>query len=175
VPPRIGPRLIIFLRWDARQLPGWNPATAAGQIAALLGPADHLLLGVGLVTEQALLEAAYDDSAGITAQFNRNVLSVLHRELDPADFEHRALFEARREWIEMRLRARRNHTVNIRQLDLEVRFETSGELRTEISAKFTLQRLASDLAAADLTLTPWLPDANDLFALALARRSNAVD
>jgi L-histidine N-alpha-methyltransferase len=176
VPPRIGPRLVIFLGGTLGNYPAGSRRRLLRQIAALLGPADHLLLGVGLVTEPALLEAAYDDSAGITAQFNRNVLSVLNRELDaefdPADFEHRALFEARHEWIEMRLRARRNHTVHIRQLDLEVHFEAGEELRTEISARFTLGRLTTDLAAADLALTQWLPDANELFALSLARRSN---
>jgi L-histidine N-alpha-methyltransferase len=178
-PSRIGPRLVIFLGGTLGNYPAGSRRRLLRQIAELLGPADHLLLGVGLVTEQSVLEAAYDDSAGITAQFNRNVLSVLNRELDaefdPADFAHRALFEARHEWIEMRLRARRNHTVQIRQLDLEVHFEAGEELRTEISAKFTLRRVASDLTAAGLTLTQWLPDANELFALSLARRSNAVD
>ncbi len=120
-----------------------------------------------------MLEAAYDDAEGVTAEFNRNVLRVLNRELDadfePADFEHVALFDREHEWIEMRLRARREMSVAIRDLDMTVRFEAGEELRTEISAKFTPERLAGDLAAAGLELDRWMTDEAGLFALTLSR------
>jgi L-histidine N-alpha-methyltransferase len=143
------------------------------QIAALLGPDDHLLLGTDLVKDVAVLEAAYNDAAGVTAEFNLNVLRVLNRELgasfDEADFEHVAFFDGEREWIEMRLRARRALTVEIPALDLTVRFAEGEELRTEISAKFTRERVEADFAAVGLELDSWLTDDEDRFALSLAR------
>jgi L-histidine N-alpha-methyltransferase len=121
-----------------------------------------------------VLEAAYDDSAGVTAEFNRNLLIVLNRELganfDPADFDHVAFFDPHHEWVEMRLRARRAHTIAIPRLHLEVRFAAREELRTEISAKFTPQRLVADLAAAGLALDQLYTDRDGLFALSLVRR-----
>ena len=120
-----------------------------------------------------MLEAAYDDAPGVTAEFNRNVLRVLNRELDadfdPEDFDHVALFDREHEWIEMRLRARREHTTIVRDLDLPVHFDAGEELRTEISAKFTPERLEGDLAAAGLELVRWLTDPEELFALTLSR------
>lgn len=142
------------------------------RIAALLSPRDRLLLGVDLVKDAAVLEAAYNDAQGVTAEFNRNVLHVINRELDadfdPLEFEHVAFFDRRREWIEMRLRARRRLTVRIAGLGLVVRFAPGEDLRTEISAKFTPARLRSDLAAARLRLREWHTDESQRFALAVA-------
>ena len=126
-------------------------ASCAGS-RQLLGPDDFLLLGTDLVKDPAVLEAAYDDSAGVTAAFNRNVLTVLNRELD-ADFavdayEHVAFFDRDREWIEMRLRAQRPQRVTVGKLGLRLTFAAGEELRTEISAKFTPERISGDLAAA---------------------------
>ena len=121
------------------------------------------------------LEAAYDDSAGVTAEFNRNVLHVLNRELDadfPCElFEHVAFFDVEHEWIEMRLRARRACRVRIAALDLDVDFLRGEEVRTEISAKFTRARLEADYAAAGLELAEWITDDEGLFALSLAARA----
>jgi L-histidine N-alpha-methyltransferase len=134
-------------------------------------------MGADLVKDPAVLEAAYDDAQGLTAEFNRNLLRVLNRELDaefdPADFEHVARFDSENEWIEMRLRARREHTTRLRALDLSVHFEEGEEMRTEISAKFTRARLAADLQAAGLELVRWLTDAQEQFALTLSRRAPA--
>jgi L-histidine N-alpha-methyltransferase len=147
------------------------------QIGQLLGPGDHLLMGTDLVKDPEVLEAAYDDTQGVTAEFNRNVLRVLNRELqadfDPEDFDHIALFDRENEWIEMRLRAKREHTTLVRDLDLPVHFDAGEELRTEISAKFTRARLQADLAAAGLELVRWLTDPEQLFALTLSRRAAA--
>jgi len=144
------------------------------RIAGMLAPGDHLLLGTDLVKDPAMLEAAYDDSAGVTAEFNLNVLRVLNRELD-ADFdldgfEHVAFYDRRHEWIEMRLRSVREQTVHVRALGLDVEFAAGEELRTEISAKFTHERLTADLAASGLELAEVYTDPDGLFALSLARR-----
>ena len=144
------------------------------EIGALLGPEDRLLLGTDLVKEAAVLEAAYDDAQGITAEFNRNVLHVLNRELDadfsPDAFEHIAFFDRRHEWVEMRLRARRPCSVLVGALGLRVEFAAGEELRTEISAKFTRARLQEDFDAAALRLERWYTDPDNLFALSLACR-----
>jgi L-histidine Nalpha-methyltransferase len=142
-------------------------------IGALLGPDDRLLLGTDLVKDPAVLEAAYDDADGVTAEFNRNVLHVINRELEadftPDAFEHIAFFDRAHEWIEMRLRARRPCTVLVGDLGLRVEFAAGEELRTEISAKFTRARVQDDLRAAGLDLESWYTDAAGLFALSLAR------
>jgi L-histidine N-alpha-methyltransferase len=176
VPPRIGPRIVAFLGGTIGNFPPGSRRRVLREIARLLGPGDHLLMGTDLVKDPQVLEAAYDDSQGVTAEFNRNVLRVLNRELradfDPDDFEHVALFDRDNEWIEMRLRARREHTTMVHELDLSVHFDAGEELRTEISAKFTPARLESDLDAAGLELVRWLTDPDEQFALTLSRCSS---
>jgi L-histidine N-alpha-methyltransferase len=100
---------------------------------------------------------------------------VLNRELD-ADFdvdafEHVAFFDRRREWVEMRLRATDVQRVHIGELDLDIDFAAREELRTEISAKFTPQRLEGDLRAAGLELVELYTDPLSLFAVSLSRRA----
>jgi L-histidine Nalpha-methyltransferase len=119
-----------------------------------------------------VLQRAYDDSAGVTAAFNLNVLSVLNRELD-GDFdtsawEHVARWSAEESWIEMRLRALRDQRVSLPGASLEVQFAAGDEIRTEISAKFTRARIESELAAADMRLVELFTDSDGLFALSLA-------
>jgi L-histidine N-alpha-methyltransferase len=144
------------------------------EIGRLLGPGDRLLLGTDLVKDPAVLEAAYDDSEGVTAEFNRNVLRVINRELDadfvPEGFDHIAFFDRRHEWIEMRLRARRPCNVLLAGLGLRVEFAAGEELRTEISAKFTRARVQADFQAAGLALDRWYTDPDHLFGVSLARR-----
>ncbi len=175
VPPAGGTRIVAFLGGTIGNFPPGSRRRVLRQIARLLGPSDHLLMGTDLVKDPSVLEAAYDDSQGVTAEFNRNVLCVLNRELqadfDPEDFEHVALFDEQNEWIEMRLRARREHTTLVRDLDLPVHFDAGEELRTEISAKFTRERLEGDLHASGLELARWLTDPDGLFALSLSRLS----
>ncbi|MEA2244433.1 MAG: L-histidine Nalpha-methyltransferase, partial [Solirubrobacteraceae bacterium] len=142
-------------------------------LGRVLGPDGHLLLGTDLVKDPHVIEAAYNDSAGVTAQFNLNVLHVLNRELgadfDVDAFEHVAFFDRRREWIEMRLLATEPQQVHVEALDLDVEFAAREELRTEISAKFTTERLRGDLAAAGLVLVELYTDPPGLFAVSLAR------
>jgi L-histidine Nalpha-methyltransferase len=173
VPAPIGPRIVAFLGGTIGNFQPGSRRRVLRDIRRLLGPADHLLMGADLVKDPDVLEAAYDDAQGLTAEFNRNLLSVLNRELDadfhPEDFDHVALFDREHEWIEMRLRARRDHTALVRALDLQVHFRAGEEMRTEISAKFTHQRLRGDLAAAGLSLVRWLTDPAGQFALTLSR------
>jgi L-histidine Nalpha-methyltransferase len=167
------PRVLAFLGGTIGNfLPG-SRRRFLRSLAATLGPDDHLLLGTDLVKDIDVLEAAYDDSEGVTAAFNLNMLTIINRELG-ADFpvhlfEHVAFFDPERRWIEMRLRARRAMTVSIPAIDLHVSFQRGEEIRTEISTKFTRSRLASDFAAAGLELAEWLTDPDELFALSLAR------
>ncbi|HEY1449639.1 MAG TPA: L-histidine N(alpha)-methyltransferase [Solirubrobacteraceae bacterium] len=173
VPAAVGPRIVAFLGGTIGNFQPGSRRRVLREISALLGAGDYLMLGTDLVKDPAVLEAAYDDTQGVTAEFNRNVLRVLNRELDadfvPDDFDHVALFDAEHEWIEMRLRARHEHTTLVRDLDLPVHFDAGEEIRTEISAKFTAERLEGDLAAAGLELVRWFTDPDELFALTLAR------
>jgi L-histidine Nalpha-methyltransferase len=172
LPPAAGPRVIVFLGGTIGNfLPG-SRRRFLRSLGNALRPQDRILLGTDLVKDPAILEAAYNDSQGITAAFNRNMLAVVNRELD-ADFdldafEHVAFYDREQQWIEMRLRALRSMDVNVRKLDLGVHFASREELRTEISAKFTRERLEGDLAAAGLRLHEYLTDPDDLFALTLA-------
>jgi L-histidine Nalpha-methyltransferase len=173
VPAAAGRRLVVFLGGTIGNFPPASRRRFLRAVSELLGPEDHLLMGTDLVKDPRVLEAAYDDAEGVTAEFNLNLLHVLNRELsadfDPADFDHIARFDRRYEWIEMRLRARRAHTVTVRALDLAVDFDAGEEMRTEISAKFTRPRLEGDLDAAGLQLVRWLTDPEGMFALSLSR------
>jgi len=134
---------------------------------------DRLVIGTDLIKDRSVLEAAYNDSAGVTAEFNRNVLRVinagLEADFDVDAFEHVALFDEANSWIEMRLRAKGAQQVRIVGADLEVTFADGEELRTEISAKFTREAVERELAAADLRLDEFFTDGSKLFGLAFAR------
>ena len=167
-----GRRLVAFLGGTIGNLAPAERATFLDRLRAALAPGEHLLLGAGLVTDPQVLVAAYDDAAGVTAEFNRNVLHVLNRELhadlDVDAFAHVARWDAEREWIEMRLRARRGMTVTVRDLGLVVEFADGEELRTEISAKFRAEGLDAELRAAGLAAVRTWTDPAERFALSLA-------
>src|SRR3954453_3551342 len=150
--PRGGTRLVAFLGSTIGNLTPAARAEFLDDLAAPLVPGDALLLGTDLVKDVDRLVAAYDDRAGVTAAFNRNVLSVLDHELDadfaPDGFQHVARWNADAEWIEMWLRSRRAQIVHLRALGLTVEFAEGEELRTEISAKFRRQGVARELAVA---------------------------
>lgn len=167
-----GPRLVAFLGGTIGNLLPEERREFLRAVRGMLTPGDALLLGTDLVKDEATLVAAYDDAAGVTAAFNKNVLAVIDRELGadarPEDFEHVALWDREREWIEMRLRARHALAVKIPELDLVVPFEAGEELRTEVSAKFRQEGVRKELAEAGLTLARWWTDAEGRFALSLA-------
>jgi L-histidine N-alpha-methyltransferase len=143
------------------------------RIAALLGPGDHLLLGTDLIKDSGRLESAYNDSAGVTAEFNKNVLEVLNRELgadfDLDAFEHVARYDAEAERMDIRLRSLADQEVRLNGLDLEIAFAAGEEMRTEISTKFTRERLETAYAGAGLELCGWFTDGAGDYALSLAR------
>jgi L-histidine Nalpha-methyltransferase len=137
-------------------------------------PGDRFLLGTDLVKERAILEAAYNDPGGVTAEFNKNVLAVLNRELaadfDPDGFEHVAVWDPDNEWMDIRLRSLAEQFIDVRDLDMRVHFARNEEMRTEISTKFSRERLERTYADAGLELLEWWTDPEDLYALSLARR-----
>ena len=169
--PAPGRRMVAFL---GSTIGNFTPADRGeffARLADALQPGETFLLGVDLVKDPQRLVAAYDDAAGVTAEFNRNVLRVLNRELDgdfvPEDFEHVAIWDADQEWIEMRLRARRAMTVSLPGAGLSLTLDAGEEIRTEISAKFRRLTVESELVAAGFRLLGWWTDGD--YALALAR------
>ncbi|MEV6483140.1 L-histidine N(alpha)-methyltransferase [Streptomyces sp. NPDC051576] len=172
LPETPGPRLLAFLGGTIGNLLPAERATFFAGLRSLLSPGDALLLGTDLVKDEQVLVRAYDDAAGVTAAFNKNVLTVVDRELgadfDPDAFDHVALWDSGHEWIEMRLRSRVDQTVKIPALDLAVEFAAGEELRTEISAKFRKEGVRTELAAAGLELAHWWTDREGRFALSLS-------
>ena len=171
--PRRGRRLVAFLGSTIGNLVPAERARFLDGVRDTLGEEDTLLLGTDLVKDRARLLAAYDDAAGVTARFNRNVLCVLNAELggdfDPEAFDHVARWHEEQRWIEMRLRARRAQEVVLAGVGRTVRFAAGEEVRTEVSAKFTPDQVEAELAAADLAVVGrWCDPAGD-FLLTLAR------
>jgi dimethylhistidine N-methyltransferase/ergothioneine biosynthesis protein EgtC len=172
LPQEPGPRLIAFLGSTIGNFDTTQRAEFFRTMRYALSGDDSFLLGADLVKDPAVLVRAYDDSQGVTAAFNKNVLDVLNRELDadfdPDAFEHRAVWNADEERIEMHLRSRAAQTVKIPALDLTAHFDPGEDLRTEISVKFRRDALTAELAAAGFTLRRWWTDQAARFALLLA-------
>lgn len=170
--PRLGRRLVAFLGSTIGNLVGEERRSFLATVRHLLEEGDGFLVGLDLVKDPARLVRAYDDSAGVTARFNGNVLDVLNRELgatfDVGAFDHVALWNADEERIEMHLRARRPMTVDIPAADMSVRFAGGETIRTEVSCKFTRKSAAAMLADAGLCIIQWHEDAKGDFAIALA-------
>ncbi|KOV67840.1 histidyl-tRNA synthetase [Streptomyces sp. NRRL WC-3618] len=172
LPGTPGPRLMAFLGGTIGNLLPPERAAFLSSVRSLLSPGDALLLGTDLVKDESVLVPAYDDAAGVTAAFNKNVLTVVNRELgadfDPDAFEHVALWDADNEWIEMRLRSLAEQTVKVPALDLAVDFAAGEEMRTEVSAKFRKEGVGAELSAAGLEPIRWWTDEQGRFALSLS-------
>ena len=170
--PRVGRRMIAFLGGTIGNFEPHARQAFLTALAATMAPGDTFLLGTDLVKDRQRLVRAYDDSAGVTAEFNRNVLRVLNHELDadfvPERFRHRAVWDDDNEWIEMHLVAAEEHVVHIGALDLEVAFVAGESIRTEISAKFRRAGVEAELSAAGLELVDWYTDPAGDFALSLS-------
>ncbi|KMS86782.1 L-histidine N(alpha)-methyltransferase [Prauserella rugosa] len=171
--PGTRPRLVVFLGGTIGNFLPAERAKFLRSVRDVLAPGEWLLLGTDLVKDPRTLVRAYDDEAGVTAEFNRNVLAVLAERLgadvDPADFDHVAAWDAEHEWIEMRLRARRDLVVRIPGADLEVSFAAGEEVRTEVSAKFREDGVRTELADAGFALEHWWTDAEARFGVSLAK------
>jgi L-histidine Nalpha-methyltransferase len=141
------------------------------RVAGLLEAGDGFFVGVDLIKDKRVLEAAYNDAAGVTARFNRNILQVMNDRLgadfDPAAFDHVAFYDEENAWIEMRLRARRAQRVRIPDAGVDMRFSPGDEIRTEISCKYSRASLEAKLPGTGLRLGQWHADPANRFALAL--------
>jgi L-histidine Nalpha-methyltransferase len=171
--PGESPRVVAFLGGTIGNLIPEEREKFFRTVRDVLDPGEWLLLGTDLVKDPATLVRAYDDAQGVTAEFNRNVLNVLNREVggdfDVEAFEHVALWNAEQEWIEMRLRATRAMTVTIADLGLTVEFHEGEELRTEVSAKFREEGVKQELDDAGFSLQRWWTDSRGRFAVSLAQ------
>lgn len=172
--PEGGRRLFVFLGSTIGNLTPGPRADFLSALSAQMRPGDSLLLGTDLVKDTDRLVRAYDDAAGVTAAFNRNVLAVVNRELD-ADFDvdafgHVARWNAAEERIEMWLRADRRQRVRVGALELTVDFEAGEEMLTEVSCKFQPEKVSAELAAVGLRRTRWWTDAAGDFGLSLAAK-----
>ncbi|MCE5292119.1 MAG: L-histidine N(alpha)-methyltransferase [Nocardiaceae bacterium] len=170
--PGGGRRMIAFLGGTIGNFVPAERAEFLSSIRAVLQPGEQLVLGAGLVIDESVLVPAYDDAAGVTAEFNRNVLRVINSRLgadfDPDAFRHVAVWDAENSWIEMRLEATKAMTVRIDDLELDISFAKGEQMRTEISAKFTTDALRSELESAGFETTHIWTDDLDRFALVLA-------
>ncbi len=170
--PRHPRRLLAFLGSTIGNLDPGQRARFLGEVRSTLVPGDAFLLGTDLVKDSQRLVSAYDDASGVTAEFNKNVLTVLNRELgadfDPDAFGHRAVWDAEHEWIEMRLESLTAQRVRVEALAIEVDLAEGEGIRTEISTKFRRRGVSEELAAAGLQLRHWWTDPAGDFALSLS-------
>jgi L-histidine Nalpha-methyltransferase len=170
--PTGGRRLFVFLGSTIGNLTPGPRASFLSDLSAQMQPGDSLLLGTDLVKDTGRLVRAYDDAAGVTARFNRNVLAVINRELD-ADFDvgayqHVARWNVEEERIEMWLRAGAGQRVRVGALGLTVFFAAGEEMLTEVSCKFRPDGVHAELAAAGLRRMRWWTDGGSDFGLSLA-------
>lgn len=172
--PRRGRRMVAFLGGTIGNLVPDQRREFLAAVADISDPGDTLLLGTDLVKDVSRLLRAYDDSAGVTAAFNLNVLDVLSRELE-ADFrrdffEHKVAFDQANEWIEMRLRCLRDHTVRLGALARDISLAAGEEILTEISAKFRPESVRDELTTAGFEIVMWATDQLEDFAVSQAVR-----
>ena len=166
-------RLIAFLGGTIGNIEPERVPAFFASAAAVTAPGDTFLVGLDLVKDVATVEAAYNDAEGVTAEFNRNILRVMNARLgadfEPESFDHVAFYSRADDWIEMRLRASREMRVHVPGAGVERTFARGDELRTEISCKYTRERLSA-LLPAGFAVAEWWTDERAWFALALLRR-----
>ena len=174
--PLGGPRVIALLGGTVGNFEPAQRASFLARVANLLGDDDHFLLGTDLVKDRATLEAANNDSADVTSEFNKNVLAVLNERLgcdfDLDAFEHVAFWDEENLWMDIRLRSLARQVVNIAALDMQVAFDRGEEMRTEISTKFAREGLAGIYAESGLDMVGWWTDPDGLYGLSLARAAS---
>jgi L-histidine N-alpha-methyltransferase len=172
--PRVGKRLVIFLGGTIGNLTPLSARRFLLRLASVLEPGEAFLLGVDLIKAPDRLEAAYNDSRGVTAAFNRNILRALNdiaqADFQPEQFEHRALYDVEQHRIEMRLQSSRDQTVDLEAAGLVLLFHEGEWIRTEISVKYDEAAVTELLQATGFEMLHWYTDTEQLFGLALARR-----
>ena len=166
-------RLFAFLGSTIGNFPEDQAIAFLSRLRRVMTDGDWLLLGTDLVKDKDVLEAAYNDAEGVTAEFNRNILNVINEQVggdfDVDAFEHVALYNEDHERIESKLRSKRDQSVRLDRIDLEVEFEAGEHLRTEVSCKYTKRSLKRILASAGMSLERWFADEDETFALSLSR------
>lgn len=172
--PEGGRRLVAFLGGTIGNLdPEREAVDFLRHVRRSMAAEDCFLLGTDLIKDLATLEAAYNDSLGVTAEFNRNILRVVNArfggDFDPAAFEHLAFYDRENDWIEMRLLASRAQRVRVAALDLDLELVAGEPIRTEISAKFDRPKVERLLERGGFRLSSWFVDPANAFALSLAR------
>jgi L-histidine N-alpha-methyltransferase len=171
--PRGERRLFAFL---GGTIGNFDPAAAVAFLRRLgeeLSPSDHLLLGTDLVKDESVLNAAYNDACGVTADFNKNILSVLNRELgadfDLSRFRHVAFYNPALCQIEMHLESLADQVVTVPEVGMRVAFSRGERMLTEISRKFSRDSVRALLSEAGLELCGWFESADGYFGLSLSR------
>jgi L-histidine N-alpha-methyltransferase len=168
--PCDNPRLIIFLGSTIGNFNETMQGDFLRSVARSMNPDDRFVIGFDMIKPKETLEAAYNDSRGVTSKFNKNVLHVLNRELNadfqPSQFEHVAFFNDEKERVEMHLRANKETVVTLYDLDLEIRIEKDETIHTENSCKFSRSRVENMVSDADLTIRDWYFDPKGWFSLA---------
>jgi L-histidine N-alpha-methyltransferase len=168
-------RLFVFFGGTIGNIEPWSMPEFLQMVGRAMAADDRFLVGLDLVKETERLEAAYNDSTGVTARFNRNILAVLNArfgtDFEPDSFEHRAFWDAENEWIEMRLCSARDQSVVMPGDDRVLHVARGAEIRTEISCKYTLQSFSTILTEPGLELDRWWRDPEGDFALALVKPS----
>ena len=175
IPEAGGRQLVLFLGSTIGNLYRDQRLELLSQIADILGPEDYLLLGTDLVKETSIIVPAYNDAAGVTAAFNRNMLSSINKGLqgnfDPNAFEHEAIFNHDEERIEMHLRPRSRQVATLKAINMEVEVAPDETIWTECSHKFTREKVAEMLEASGLRLREWFAAPGDMFGLSLSCRA----
>ena len=172
LPPLANPTLVAFLGSTIGNFPREQAVTLLSHIARAMAPTDRFLLGADLIKDSDVIDRAYNDSKGVTAAFNLNILERLNRELGAdfpvAEFKHRAFYNGAQHRVEMHLIARTPQKVTIPEIG-EISFEAGESIRTELSYKYNRAILEDILCASGLIMEQWLPARDNSFALALAR------
>lgn len=168
---RRGRRLIAFLGSTVGNYTPTLRRSLFSSIASSMAGGDHFLLGIDLVKDEPTMIQAYDDSAGVSAEFNRNILNVVNRELDGdipvSAFQHVTRFHRESSCMVQSLRATRDIVANVRAIDLAVSFDEGEEIHTEVSCKFTRAQIETEFESAGMRIESWMADHNGYYALVL--------
>jgi L-histidine N-alpha-methyltransferase len=172
--PDGGRRLVIILGGTIGNIQPSRAAAFLSEVSDRMSAGEFFLLGTDLIKDVDRLEAAYNDTQGVTAEFNLNALRVMNDlldgDFDPEGFEHRALYNRERDRIETRLRSKREQVVRLPGIEMEIAFERGEEILTEISVKYDRPRVEALLRESGFEMVEWLTDPENLFALSLAKR-----